>query len=392
MLRFWRASAVPTQEDYLFPGVTGIAVILLALCWSPVPTIARRYRRDTDRAARQDSRARLLRPRSNCDVGVCVRSGRGRRHHGLVASLSLADAAARIRRAASAGALRHAGDVLPLRCRRPVDRAAPSTRRPCLPCDTPGGARRTYSRRRDGSDAADCAAAADPAAAWRRRRPRAAGRRCARERGGDVPGDRTRPADRQRLFGLLAAALHDPVAGAAPRRCVAARSRSLPDTPSRSSSTISTMPVATSRGSSRACPAIERFSVTSAGTVFRLPRAATGAARRRAGRRSRFSRTTPAGQRLVVDLIDNADRPRRHVQPALALPGARRTAPHRTIGRRAVVGTGVAGLDRRTGRHRRDRRPAGGADPHPAPDVRARYLRIYPAPSWLGREVRVSGP
>jgi len=34
MLRFWRASAVPTQEDYLFPGVTGIAVILLALCWS----------------------------------------------------------------------------------------------------------------------------------------------------------------------------------------------------------------------------------------------------------------------------------------------------------------------------------------------------------------------
>ena len=144
MLRFWRASAVPTQEDYLFPGVTGIAVILLALCWSLFAAIARRYDASTDRAARHDSRARLLRPRSNCDVGVCVRSGRGRRHHGLVASLSPADAAARIRRAASAGALRHAGDVLPVRCRRPVDRPAASTRRPYLSRDPPGGARRTY--------------------------------------------------------------------------------------------------------------------------------------------------------------------------------------------------------------------------------------------------------
>jgi hypothetical protein len=28
----------------------------------------------------------------------------------------------------------------------------------------------------------------------------------------------------------------------------------------------------------------------------------------------------------------------------------------------------------------------------PLPDIRARYLRIYPAPNWLGRELRVVGP
>ena len=97
------------------------------------------------------------------------------------------------------------------------------TGRPDLSCDTPGGARRTYSRRRDGSDAARLPPP-----------PRTL----------LPPGDATvlelpaddarvnvaamyramehRAADRQRLLGLLAAALHDPVARAAPRRCVAA--------------------------------------------------------------------------------------------------------------------------------------------------------------------------
>jgi len=55
MLRFWSASAVPTQEDYLFPGVTGLAVILLAIGWSA-------YRRSGGGTAPlPDTRRRLTR-------------------------------------------------------------------------------------------------------------------------------------------------------------------------------------------------------------------------------------------------------------------------------------------------------------------------------------------
>ncbi|MEO7271598.1 MAG: hypothetical protein ABI211_06285, partial [Vicinamibacterales bacterium] len=56
MLRFWSPSAVPTQEDYLFPGVSGLLLILLAMAW----TMWARWRSSAEAATSAPTRPRAL--------------------------------------------------------------------------------------------------------------------------------------------------------------------------------------------------------------------------------------------------------------------------------------------------------------------------------------------
>jgi hypothetical protein len=140
-----------------------------------------------------------------------------------------------------------------------------------------------------------------------------------------------------------------------------------------------------------ALPSIERIGTTSAGTIFRLP------ARARelspvSGAMLAAQVRDAGGQRVEIDLgsprvVRGVGFNLRWHYPEL---GERLLIEHSDDGRaweRAWLGwTGALAV------------AAAIEDPLvvpvrvPLPDIRTRYLRIYPAPRWLGRELTVIGP
>ena len=379
MLRFWPASDVPTQEDYLFPGVTALAVILLALGWS----VFRRRRGDT-RALTFYVLAAIVMWACACgpgaDAGVpnwwrpyrlltLLPGYDGLRvpaRFAMLASFCLSIAAglsiARLDQvagrafpaivaAALAGlALDGAMDPMPLGAPPP---------RTLLP---PGGAAVLELPADD--------ARVNVAAMYRateHRRPIVNGY------SGYSPPHYTilslalRRGDRSPLLTLAAGRAltivvnHQYDGGGDFERLV------------------------------EGVPGVERFSVTSAGTVFTLP-AQPRLVTPPAGPPIAFQPHDAGGQQLVLDLLT----PQvvravtfnlRWHYPEL---GERLRIDRSDDGRvwkQAWLGwTGGLAL---TG---------AIADPLivpiriPLDDIRARYVRIYPAPYWMGRELRVSGP
>ena len=101
-------------------------------------------------------------------------------------------------------------------------------------------------------------------------------------------------------------------------------------------------------------PSIERTGVDERGNRLPAAGAASGAAGP-GGRRPDLARQRRRRRARGHRSRAHAGGPRRDLQPPLALPGARRAAADRAIRRRAVVGTGVDRMDRRARGRRRDR-------------------------------------
>jgi hypothetical protein len=140
-----------------------------------------------------------------------------------------------------------------------------------------------------------------------------------------------------------------------------------------------------------ALPSIERVGMTGAGTVFKLP-AQPREAPTMAGTRLPAQLLDAGGQRLEIDLgkaqvVRGVSFNLRWHYPELGERLLIEQSDDGQAWRQAWLGwTGALAV------------AAAIEDPLvvpvqvPLPDIRARYLRIYPAPNWLGRELRVVGP
>ncbi len=140
-----------------------------------------------------------------------------------------------------------------------------------------------------------------------------------------------------------------------------------------------------------ALPGAARSDVTSAGIVYVLP----------AGARSR---TPPPGEPLPLAVTDG---PREHAVLDLGSPRTARTlgfalrGRYKELGARFAIEASLDGVNWTTAWEDWTGGPALAASlENPIetpvrltlPDVRARYLRVHPAPPWLSREIVVYGP
>ena len=388
MLRFWPTTAVPTQEDYLFPGVTALLLIVLA----GVGAVWKRLASELTPAAPQQPAARVFAFYVVASVAMWA--------------CALGQAWTPVSRVGGdrIGCWRCCPDSMDCGCRRALrcsrrsaDRLRQVWRSLAYARWSAGPFRRSCSRRSPASRSTarwircrSRRATARPASGGRRRRPRASGRRRPGECGGDVSGHGARAADCQRLLGLLSAALHDPVARPAPRRCVAARR-------------AGRRPAPDHRGQRR----IRRGG--------RLQAPGRGRARHRAfrgdERRNRVPARRPAAR----------GRSTRWLSARVPSPRGRRPAADLDSARPQIVRAVTVNLRWRYQelgeRVRIDRSDDGqvweeawlgwtgalavaGALTNPLKvpltiplkDIKTRYLRVYPSPYWLAREISVSGP
>jgi len=389
MLRFWPASVAPTQEDYLFPGVTGIVLIVLAAAWpawpragADVPSTA--ARREVSRALAFYVLAAIVMWACACGPGtaggvtgwwrpyriLALLPGydglRVPARFAMLASCCLSVAAglavARLDRLAGRGfpaiviaslaGLAFDGAMVPMQLGVPPAR----TLLPAI-------------------DSAVLELPADDIRVNLAAMYRAIGHRRPLVNGysGYTPPH----------YRILSMALRR---GDASPLLVLAAGRALTvvvndqyDTGGDFKRMVETL------------PAIERFSVTGAGTVFQLA-AQPRAVQAPPGQPIAFQARDAGGQQLILDL---------------AAPQVVRALTFNLRGRYAELGERLR-VERSDDGQVWEQSWLGWtgglaltgavADPLlvpiriPLPDIRARYLRIYPAPPWLAQEVGVRGP